>query len=187
MFGSCHGADGHGPTYSLAAVDPPLLSLMARFRSESGAELQLPEGALLQNDMQEAGASGVDYDAQPDTPATSTDGNTEAVVMSERGYRAASDAGESGAGRLHAGGRAGGNRRGCDLKESGAPGKWTPGKSAGACGPGGMMEHTAFGRSAARLSPRDAVGRGSTPPAVTGHALPGSATRMRAAARKVRM
>lgn len=183
MFGSCHGGDEHGPTYSLAAVDPPLLSLMARFRSESGAELQLPEGALRDSDlgMQDAhpGAADVACSAQRDTPAPSPDGDMEAVVMSERGHCGVPDADGAGVGRLRASGRVGGGRYGGDLRESGASVK-----SAGARGAVRMMERAVFGSSAVRLSSGEAIGRGSTGPVVTGNGLPGSATRIRAAARK---
>lgn len=48
LFGTCYGGAAHGPTYSLAAVDPPLLTLMARFRSESGAHMQIPEQLLME-------------------------------------------------------------------------------------------------------------------------------------------
>lgn len=188
LFGGCYGEQLSGPMYSLADIDPTLLSLMVRFRRESGAKLQLPEDMVIYNDQAEtveaeaavsAGIPhGMNCDNQQGTQVASTGGSLDTVVMSERGYSAASDVNEPGAGRLNAGGWTcpGGSCR----SESRAP-AWkrngTHGRERGA-----PVGRVGFGNSMSRL-PIASRGAGRASP-TAGNGVPGSATRMRAATRK---
>lgn len=184
MFGGCHGDDSHGPVYSLADVDPPLLSLMIRFRSESGSELHLPE-ALAQGYEE---APDVDETSEA-TPAVSISGAMDVDVF-ERGHgNESSSPGVVSAGRLHAICATNDRQHSFgDRRETGSQEQQVLQHSSAAtfasdkpgCRAGFMKSGSRF----ARVKPN--VARGSDSTSTGGHGGSGAATRMRAAARQSR-
>eukprot|EP00892_Ulva_mutabilis_P010241 jgi/Ulvmu1/758/UM010_0132.1 len=188
-FGGCHGGEACGPMYLLAAVDPPLLALMAQFRHESGCQLQMPDCIAIQDNGSPAQADGASVQAttathQPCRGAGSTAGASDGVEISERSHEPGVAVIASSAGRLEATG--GGD--GIWSDRAGAFGGQGAGRKSGQAVSSKMQaqRNAAHRQDPCSLrSDRAAAGQAAAHSRV-GSSIPGSATRLRAAARKAR-